>query len=151
MQQFAKRSINFNVWKLNEDFNLMLQVMRDSWNAAGTSTIFDVEDVQGKDQNLVTQKFVSKASLMLTAAVAAGAKKRSPLKPLWDTSKFALGLWFSQTAYVVVREINGPQITVENQFGARMHFSRDILEKMESADHFKKEVPCTMTELAEVL
>jgi Mor family transcriptional regulator len=32
-----------------------------------------------------------------------------------------------------------------------MHVSVDILENMDSADHFEKEVPSTMTELAEVL
>ncbi len=32
-----------------------------------------------------------------------------------------------------------------------MHVSLDILENMDSADHYEKEVPCTMTELAEIL
>ena len=32
-----------------------------------------------------------------------------------------------------------------------MHVSLDILENMESADHFEKEEPCTMTQLAEML
>jgi len=32
-----------------------------------------------------------------------------------------------------------------------MHVSVDILENMFSADHFEKEVPSTMTEMAEVL
>jgi hypothetical protein len=44
-----------------------------------------------------------------------------------------------------VQAIEGKKITVENQFGNRMHVSLDILENMESADHFEKEEPCTMT------
>lgn len=32
-----------------------------------------------------------------------------------------------------------------------MHVSVDILENMDSADHFEKEVPSTMTQLAEIL
>ncbi len=32
-----------------------------------------------------------------------------------------------------------------------MHVSVDILENMDSADHFEKEVSCTMTQLAEIL
>ena len=32
-----------------------------------------------------------------------------------------------------------------------MHISKDILEKMDSAHHFKNEVPMNMTELAELL
>lgn len=88
--------------------------------------------------------------MMLSAAVA-GGKKVAPSKPLWDTKQDFMGTWFSQMAYITVKEINGPQVTVENQYGARMHFTKDILEKMWSADHYNKEVPCTMTELAEVL
>jgi hypothetical protein len=50
-----------------------------------------------------------------------------------------------------VRNIEGKKITVENSFGATMHVSLDILENMHSADHYEKEVFCTMTELAEIL
>jgi hypothetical protein len=50
-----------------------------------------------------------------------------------------------------VRNIEGKKITVENSFGSTMHVSLDILEGMYSADHYQKEVSCTMTELAEVL
>jgi hypothetical protein len=32
-----------------------------------------------------------------------------------------------------------------------MHVSLDVLENMESADHFEREEPCTMTQLAEIL
>ena len=51
----------------------------------------------------------------------------------------------------MVREITADQVTVENQYGDKMHVSPNILEKMDSADHFEKEVPMTMTELAETL
>ena len=50
-----------------------------------------------------------------------------------------------------VKEIDGKRITVENSFGDRMYVSRDILEQMESADHYEKEVQMTKTELAELL
>jgi hypothetical protein len=32
-----------------------------------------------------------------------------------------------------------------------MQVSKDILEKMDSASHFEKEVPLTMTQLAELM
>jgi hypothetical protein len=44
----------------------------------------------------------------------AGGKKKVAGKPLWDTTKFAIGKWFSQTIYLVVKNINANQITVEN-------------------------------------
>jgi hypothetical protein len=50
-----------------------------------------------------------------------------------------------------VKAIDGKKITVENSFGDQMHISKDILEKMDSAHHFAKEVPMNMTELAELL
>ena len=50
-----------------------------------------------------------------------------------------------------MKAIDGKKITVENSFGDQMHISKDILEKMDSARHFAKEVPMNMTELAELL
>jgi hypothetical protein len=40
---------------------------------------------------------------------------------------------------------------VQNSFGNDLIVSKDILEKMNSANHFAKEVPMNMTELAELL
>ena len=59
--------------------------------------------------------------------------------------------YLSQTAYLNVKSIDGPRITVKNSYGSEMIVSRDILENMWSADHFKKEVPMNMTNLAELL
>jgi len=50
-----------------------------------------------------------------------------------------------------VKEISGTKITVENSFGETMHVSKDIIEKMDSGNHFKKELSINMTELAELL
>ena len=50
-----------------------------------------------------------------------------------------------------MKEIDGKRITVENSFGDRMYVSKDILEQMESADHFDSEFPMTKTGLAELL
>ncbi len=77
--------------------------------------------------------------------------KKVASDPLWETKKFEVGQWFSQNAYFIVKEISGNRITVENSFGETMHVSKDIIEKMDSGNHFAKEVPVNMTELAELL
>ena len=47
--------------------------------------------------------------------------------------------------------IEPARITVVNSYGNTMYVSRDILESMDSADHYKKEVAMNMTGLAELL
>lgn len=125
--------------------------MQNSWQAAATSTKFSIEDLaklcQGGDNVAVTKQFIKATSYILSSVL----NKGKPAKKLWDSSKFAIGQWFSQTAYLCVRDIKDKAITVENQYGDKLTVTKDILEKMYSATHFKQEVPCTMTELAEVL
>ena len=115
-----------------------------------------------KTQAEVTKDFVAAASFILSAAVggdAKGGKKGAAAKkkikrtgkPLWDTKKFETKQWFSQTAYLQVKEIAGNRITVENSYGSLLYVSKDILESMKSADHFEKEIPMNLTGLAEVL
>lgn len=100
------------------------------------------------------------ASFILSAAVgggkggkkgAAAKKVKRTGKTLWNPKKFEAKQWFSQTAYLNVTEIAGNRVTVENSFGNLLYVSKDILEGMYSADHFKKEVPVNMTALAELL
>ena len=93
---------------------------------------------------------------MLSVALGGKGKKGNAKvvrkeKPLWDTKQLAPEQWLSQTAYLTVKDITGSRITVENSFGQTMHVSRDIIEKMHSADHFKTSVPMNMTSLAELL
>lgn len=65
--------------------------------------------------------------------------------------KFELKQYLSQTAYLEVKEIAGNRVTVENSFGNALYVSKDILEGMYSADHYKREAPMNMTMLAELL
>lgn len=57
----------------------------------------------------------------------------------------------SQAAYYQVKKIEGNTITVLNSFGNELIVSKDMLEHMDSADHFQKEVVATMSQLVEVL
>ena len=96
-----------------------------------------------KTQAEVTKDFVSAASYILS--IALGGKNKKAVKkdrgdPLWDTKQLAVSQWFSQTAYLTVRAIEDKRITVENSFGNQMHISRDILEKMDSANHYAKDM-----------
>jgi hypothetical protein len=70
-------------------------------------------------------------------------------KPLWDPTKLEVGDIFSSISYLKVKKIEGNTITVNNQLGGSWIISKDLLERdMWSADHFDKEVKCTMTELS---
>ena len=97
---------------------------------------------------------------MLRAVIGGGGSKAKNAKllkkikrdkPLWDTKQFKVDQFFSQTAYMNVKAIDDNRVTVKNSYGGEMIVSRDILENMHSADHFKKEVPMNMTGLAELL
>ena len=50
-----------------------------------------------------------------------------------------------------VEEISGNRITVKNSYDQPLYVSRDILEGMYSADHYKSEVAMNLTGLAELL
>jgi hypothetical protein len=135
----------------------MIGVMRATFDSLERKII--VTDLQNsvstKTHAEVTKEFVAATSYILSVAVGGAAHKKVAKKvstdPLWDTKKFEVGQWFSQNAYFIVKEISGTRITVENSFGETMHVSKDIIEKMDSGNHFAKEVPVNMTELAELL
>ena len=138
----------------------MIKVMEENYNPSGnTMNITDLATAcQSKSKEEVTKAFVDAASFILSAAVGGGkkgVKAAKPVKrttdPLWDTSKFEVRQFFSQTAYLMVKAIEGNRITVENSYGNALYVSKDILEGMYSADHYKKEVPMSMTMLAELL
>ena len=138
----------------------MIKVMQENYDPSGkTMNVTDLSAAcRTGSQEQVTKEFVNAASFILSAAVGGGKKggkaakpvKRTT-KPLWDTKKFEKDQFFSQTTYLNVKEIAGNRITVENQFGNTLYVSKDILEGMYSADHFKNEVGMNMTGLAELL
>ena len=163
MRMFSALNINFTFVKVNKYCDKMIKVMQENFNPSGLT--MNVTDLANACKNMskqeVDNQFVNAASFMLRAVVGGGAKgkgkkaaalkkvKRS--KPLWDTKQFAEKQFFSQTAYLNVKSIEGNQVTVENSWGNQMIVSRDIVENMYSADHFEKEVHMNMTNMAEVL
>ena len=138
----------------------MIKVMEENYNPSGkTMNVTDLSAAcKTGSQEQVTKEFVNATSFILSAAVGGvkkGGKAAKPVKrttkPLWDIKKFEKDQFFSQTTYLNVKEIAGNRITVENQFGNTLYVSKDILEGMYSADHFKNEVGMNMTGLAELL
>jgi hypothetical protein len=162
MREFAKKGIIFTFVKVNEMCNDMIKVMQENYDPSGnTMNVTDLSNACAtKSQAEVTKDFVNAASFILSAVVggekggkkgAVAKKVKRTGKTLWDPKKFEEKQWFSQTTYFQVKEIAGNKITVENSYGNALYVSKDILEEMYSADHFKKEVPVNMTALAELL
>jgi len=103
--------------------------------------------------------FVDSASYILRAVVGgkAGGKGKDSAKrmagksgkPLWDPKKLAVGDHFSCISYLKVTKIDGSQITVKNHHGGSWFVSKDLLVRdMWGADHFAKDIKCTMTDLS---
>jgi hypothetical protein len=98
----------------------------------------------------VTKMFVESASYILRATV--GVDEAKPREPLWDKSKLSVGQYFSAVSYMKVTNIEENKITVKNHRGESWFISKDLLVRdMWAADHFDKEVKCTMTDLAGIL
>ena len=114
---------------------------------------------QTKSAEEVTKMFIESASFILRATVggkAGGASKSKRTaatgKPLWDAKKLEANDFFSCISYLKVSKIEGNSVTVENHQGGSWLISKDILQNdMWSADHFDKEVKCTMSDLAEII
>lgn len=152
MAEMARRQIHFTMVKVNERCNMMIKVMQDSYGKTGMTVSDLAEACQNQTKEQVNQKFIKSASFILSASIAGKQKARAKApEPLWDVNKLEKSQWFSQKAYLQVKKIEGKTVTVSNQFGEKMFVSRDILEGMESASHFKKVVGMTMTGLAEIL
>lgn len=161
MREFAKREIGFTFVKVNDRCEQMIKVMQENYDPTGNK--MNVTDLSTacatKTQAEVTKEFVAAASFILSAAVGGGdskggkapAKVARTSKPLWDPKQFEVKQWFSQRAYLQVQEISGNRITVKNSYDQPLYVSRDILEGMYSADHYKSEVAMNLTGLAELL
>ena len=117
---------------------------------------------QTKSAAEVTKMFVDSASYILRATVggkpgAKGgggrvAKAKRTGKPLWDPKQLQVGDNFSCISYLNVTNIDGNQVTVKNHMGGSWFISKDLLVRDAwSADHYDKEVKCTMTDLSEIL
>jgi hypothetical protein len=74
------------------------------------------------------------------------AETKSP-KPLWSWDKLEKGDIFSSVCYYQITSIDDPNIGVKNQVNnSHYYITKDMIEYyMWSADHYEREVKCTMT------
>lgn len=91
------------------------------------------------------------AQQLANAFISLVSRKKKEGAALWDTKQLAVGQVLSMSTYYNVKAIAGTVITVEDHNGTTMNVSKNIIEKMASATHFKREVPMNMTSLAELL
>jgi len=148
--------ISFTCIKVNENCNKMIKAMQE--NHPGCQVTDLAHATQTKSAEEVTKMFVDSASYILRAVVggksAKGGKDEKRVasksgKPLWDPKKLAVDNFFSCISYLKVTAIEGNKVTVKNHHGGSWFVSKDLLVRdMWSADHFAKEVKCTMTDLS---
>ena len=105
-----------------------------------------------------TVKFTDPASYILRATMASKGlgfdehEDTASSEPMWDAKQLAVGQHCSCISFLRVDAIHDNKVTVQSQRGGAWHMSRDLLERdCWSADHFEREVTCSMTELANVL
>lgn len=157
MREFSERQIAFTCIKLADVCNKMIDAMKE--NHTGMDVTNLTEAVKTKSAEEVTKMFVDSASYILRATVEkvkrstrSTAAKKPVAEDLWNPEKLKTNDLFSCVSYLQVKNIEGNQVTVNNQLGGSWFISKDILNKhMWSADHFEQEVKCTMTELSEIL
>ena len=101
----------------------------------------------------MTKIFVDSTSYILKATIDKKKGKNSSKKiELWDPKKLDVGDYFSCISYLKIEKIDCNQITVNNHRGGKWLISKDLLERdMWSADHYEKEIKCTMTDLSTIL
>lgn len=78
-----------------------------------------------------------------------GRKAQKSGTPNWQKDLLAVNDHFSCISYLKVGKIDGNKISVTNQLGGAWIMSKDMLVSTSfSADHYEKEVKCTMTDLS---
>ena len=124
MAEFARRKINFTAVKVNDDCNIMINVMKDSYASVNGSAmnISDLANaVKTKSAAEVTKEFIKQQSYILRAAIGAAGgavpARAKALPALWDLKKFAVNQILSQTTYYNVTGIDGNRISVNDQHG----------------------------------
>ena len=136
----------------------MVKIMKQCHPGLQITDLADASKTKSSAE--VTKMFVDSASYILRATVGGkkspgtSSKRKAAKsgKPLWDDKKLQVNDFFSCISYLHVSKIDGNQITVKNHLGGSWFITKDILLRdMWSADHYEKEIKCTMTDLSNIL
>ncbi len=152
MKEFSDKKIHFTGIKLNNSVTKMFDIMKRNFDYGEMNMRicdFDNFKMEGKTFQEVSKEFVKEASYIILSKLNDKKKKKELVKK-WK-GEASVGDWFSFTNYFRVRSIMGEKINVGNIKGREWDISLDILQKMNSAEHFEKEVALTRTELVEKL
>jgi hypothetical protein len=107
-----------------------------------------------KAQTTKTNKNKTEIKVSSNSKTIAKAQKLSkPAKEhKWERKQVKDGDYFSCHQYMKVVKISGDTIKLQNDRGESLEISKEVLIcDSFSADHYEKEVRCTMTELSEIL
>ena len=153
MQKTVDLRINLTFIKLTKQTDKMYEIMKNAYNASGTMSLeltdMDQNRLAGVSKEDVDKAFIEKASFIISKNV--GKKKKSTSKdPLW-TGDIVENTWYSSTNYVKIKSITDTEVEVTSTAGGRWSMSYDLLQKMDSADHFDYEIPLARGELIEML
>lgn len=134
----------------------MINIMKENHKSLTVTDLAHATKTKSDEE--VTKMFVESASYILRAAVGGktsgskAAARKAVGKPQWDEKQMQVGQNFSCISYLRVDAIDGDKITVKNHLGGAWFISKDLLVRdMWSADHYDKEIKCTMTDLSEIL
>lgn len=98
------------------------------------------KQLSNTSDSLVQAKTKQIAKSKKLSFIRAAAKKGQQIKkPLWSTSEFKTGQWFSQTGYFRVTEIMTSGVTLQNSWGDLIKVAPAYLNQMQSATRFTTE------------
>ena len=78
-------------------------------------------------------------------------KAEKARKANWNRKKLDIGQYLSEVAYYRVEKILKDKVDVVSSLGNEITIDLSLLQDMDSAQHYAREIFCTMTQLVEVL
>jgi hypothetical protein len=153
MTKMKQLNVNLTFIKLTMHTDTMFEKMCNAYNDNKFSlelTDMDQSNLQGKTKEDIDKAFIDKASFIISTKVTNKGKKVEKKDPLW-TGEMEVGQWFSSTNYIKIEKVEAGKVEVVSSVGGKWSMSKDLVQKMDSADHFDYEIPMNRAELVEML
>lgn len=153
MATLTSMQINLTFIRLTKHTDRMFDVMSTAYNRGGSMTLeltdMDQSKLQGLSKEQIDKAFIDKASFIISKKVGGGTGA-APADPLWE-GDITEGEWYSSTNYIKVVGVSDKEVEVVSTTGGNWSMSPDLIQKMDSADHFDYEIPMARGELVEML